>query len=131
MFTRVIRTGTSNSGPMTAAPILPTHHWYELGGKKMPHYVVLVKLTEKGRQNLKQAWTKDRTEAKAQVQKMGGKMTGYMTFGQYDVVELLELPDDKAAARFATMAGATGMVSTITLKAFSEDEVDKMVKESP
>ena len=97
----------------------------------MPHYVVLVKLTEKGRQNLKQAWTKDRTEAKAQVQKMGGKMTGYLTFGQYDVIELLELPDDKAAARFATMAGATGMVSTITLKAFPEDEVDKMVQEMP
>ena len=58
-------------------------------------------------------------------------MTGYMTFGQYDVVEFLELPDDKAAARFATMAGATGLVHTVTLKAFSEDEVEKMVQELP
>ena len=62
---------------------------------------------------------------------MGGKMTGYMTFGQYDVIELLELPDDKAAARFAMMAGATGLVRTVTLKAFSEDEADKMVQELP
>ena len=97
--------------------------------QRMPHYIVLIKLTEKGRQNLKQAWTKDRQQVKAQIQKMGGKMTGYMTFGQYDIVELLELPDDKAAARFALMAGATGDVSTVTLKAFSEDEVDKMVQE--
>ena len=97
----------------------------------MPHYIVLVKLTEKGVQNLKQGWTKDRPQVKAQVQKMGGKMTGYMTFGQYDFVELLELPDDKAAARFALLAGATGVVSTVTLKAFSEDEVDKMVQELP
>jgi uncharacterized protein with GYD domain len=97
----------------------------------MAHYIVLVKLTEKGKENFKQGWTKDRVQVKAQVQKMGGKMTGYMTFGQYDVVELLELPDDKAAARFAMMAGATGLVNTVTLKAFSEDEVDKMVQENP
>ena len=97
----------------------------------MPHYIVLVKMTEKGRQNFKQGWTKDRVQVKAQVQKMGGKMTGYMTFGPYDVIELLELPDDKAAARFAMMAGATGLVRTVTLKAFSEDEADKMVQELP
>jgi len=58
-------------------------------------------------------------------------MTGYLTLGQYDVVEFLEMPDDKAAARFALMAGATGLVSTVTLKAFSEEEVDKMVQEIP
>ena len=98
---------------------------------KMPHYIVLVTLTEKGKQNFKQGWTKDRAQVKAQVQKMGGKMTGYMTFGQYDVVELLELPDDPAAARFATMAGATGLVNTVTLKAFPEDEVDEMVRLMP
>jgi uncharacterized protein with GYD domain len=97
----------------------------------MAYYIVLVKMTEKGKQNFKQGWTKDRVQVKAQVQKMGGKMTGYMTFGQYDVVEFLELPDDKAAARFATMAGATGLVHTVTLKAFSEDEVEKMLKELP
>jgi len=97
----------------------------------MPHYIVLVKFTEKGMQNTKQAWTKDRPKVKAQVQKIGGKMTGYMTFGQYDAVELLELPDDKAAMRFAMMAGATGLVRTVSLKAFSEDEVDKMVQELP
>jgi len=111
--------------------ILSTRYSYWLRGKKIPHYIVLVKMTEKGRQNFKQGWTKDRPQVKAQVQKMGGKMTGYMTFGQYDIVELLELPDDKAAARFAMMAGATGLVSTVTLKAFSEDEVDKMVQLMP
>ncbi|MGP8068324.1 MAG: GYD domain-containing protein [Candidatus Bathyarchaeia archaeon] len=97
----------------------------------MPHYIVLVKMTEKGRVNFRQGWTTDRPKVKAQVQKMGGTMTAYMTFGQYDIVELLELPDDKAAAQFAMMAGATGLVSTVILKAFSEDEVDKMVKENP
>jgi len=97
----------------------------------MAHYIVLVKLTEKGGQTFKQGWLKDRAQVKAQVQKMGGKMTGYLTFGQYDVVEFLELPDDKAAARFALMAGATGLVSTVTLRAFSEEEVDKMVQEMP
>ncbi|HUK28953.1 MAG TPA: GYD domain-containing protein [Candidatus Acidoferrales bacterium] len=95
----------------------------------MPYYVVLVKLTEKGKQNLKQGWTQDRPKVKAEVQKMGGKMTGYMTFGQYDFVELLELPDDKAAARWTAMAASTGLVDTATMKAFSENEVDQMVKE--
>lgn len=97
--------------------------------QKLPHYIVLINLTEKGMKNLKQAWTKGRQDVKAQIQKLGGKMTGYMTFGQYDFVELLELPDDRAAARFALLAGATGDVKTVTLKAFSEDEVDKMVQE--
>ena len=95
----------------------------------MPYYIVLVKLTEKGKQNLKQGWTHDRPQVKAEVQKMGGKMTGYMTFGQYDFVELLELPDDKAAAKWTAMAAATGLVDTTTMKAFSENEVDQMVKE--
>jgi uncharacterized protein with GYD domain len=113
------------------SPYMSTSLELRGGGKKMGHYIVLVKLTEKGKENFKQGWTKDRVQVKAQVQKMGGKMTGYMTFGQYDVVELLELPDDKAAARFAMMAGASGLVNTVTLKAFSEDEVDKMVQENP
>ena len=54
-----------------------------------------------------------------------------MTFGPYDFVELLELPDDRAAARFALLAGATSDVRTLTLKAFPEDEVTKMVQELP
>jgi uncharacterized protein with GYD domain len=43
------------------------------------------------------------------IEKLGGKLTGFwLTFGDYDVVGIYEMPDDTAAAAFALAIGAGG-----------------------
>ena len=53
---------------------------------------------------------------------MGGKLKDfYLTFGPYDAVAIVELPDDETAARFALGIGSLGNIRTTTLSAFPED----------
>jgi uncharacterized protein with GYD domain len=49
---------------------------------------------------------------KKTVESLGGKLHSFFfAFGEYDVVLLIELPDNKAAASLALAVGATGSVS--------------------
>jgi uncharacterized protein with GYD domain len=47
--------------------------------------------------------------------------------GEYDVITVLEAPDDETVARFALM-GMTGSLAITTLRAFTEGEADKLIK---
>ena len=44
----------------------------------------------------------------------------YLTMGEYDMVAVVEAPDDAVLARFALMLAAGGNLKTRTLKAFPE-----------
>jgi len=60
----------------------------------MPYYVVLWNWTEQGIRNVKDI-PRRTVAARAAVKKMGGKwLCSYVTFGQYDGVVIVELPDD-------------------------------------
>ncbi len=45
----------------------------------------------------------------------------FMTIGTFDLVVMVEAPDDESVARFSLALAAAGSVRTTTLKAFSED----------
>ena len=47
--------------------------------------------------------------------------------GRYDLVCVIEAPDDETYARGMLTLGSQGNVSTETLKAFSEDQYRKIV----
>jgi uncharacterized protein with GYD domain len=49
-----------------------------------------------------------------------------MTMGAYDLVAILELPSDEAAAKFALAIGKLGNVRTTTMKGFSEATYRKL-----
>ncbi len=51
--------------------------------------------------------------------------------GAYDIVIVLDLPGDDAAARFALSLCARGNVRTTTLKAFTEAEYRDIVASLP
>jgi uncharacterized protein with GYD domain len=51
----------------------------------------------------------------------------YLVMGDYDIVTIVEAPDDETVARFALM-GMTGSLSITTMRAFSETEADKLIK---
>lgn len=97
----------------------------------MPTYIVLMKLTEQGLKTIREGPQRVKVSAKA-MEKMGGKMTGfYLTMGEYDYVAIGEAPNDEVACTFLLGLGALGNVKTTTLKAFTPEEFEKIVKNLP
>ncbi len=97
----------------------------------MPVYVTLVNVTDQGMKNVKD-WPNKVKEGQAAVEKAGGKwLAHYFTFGQYDAVAILELPNDEVAMTTLLAIGTQGNIRTTTLKAFTTDEIAKIVKRLP
>lgn len=88
----------------------------------MPHYISLLRFTQKGIESIKQG--PSRTEAaKKMFEALGGKMKAfYLTMGQYDAVVISEWPNDEAGAKASLAVGQQGYVRTETLRAFTEEE---------
>ena len=93
----------------------------------MANYVCLLRFTDQGVRTVKD--TVKRSEAAStEAQKMGGKVSqSFWTMGAYDVVVLLEMPNDEAAAAFAAKVGSLGNVKTHTMRAFGSDEMEKIL----
>ncbi|WP_421916810.1 GYD domain-containing protein [Mesorhizobium sp.] len=86
----------------------------------MTTYIVLMNWTEQGAKNVRDS-PKRLDAARKQLGEMGGSFKSfYLTMGEYDMVSVVEAPDDAVLARFALMLGAGGSVRTRTLKAFPE-----------
>ena len=74
----------------------------------MATYIVLSKFTQQGVQNIKDS-PKRLAADKRLAKSLGGRIRSfYMTMGSYDVVAVLELPDDDAAASVRAPDGAGG-----------------------
>jgi uncharacterized protein with GYD domain len=97
----------------------------------MQTYISLVNLTEQGIRNVK--GTVDRAQAvKKAAEAAGGKIIGvWWTLGQYDLVLISEAPNDEVATRLFLATGMQGNVKTCSLRAFSEEEMAKIVKGLP
>jgi uncharacterized protein with GYD domain len=52
----------------------------------------------------------------------------YWTMGQYDVVTIIDAPDDATATRVLLAAGSMGNVQTETLRAYTQNEVARILK---
>ncbi len=97
----------------------------------MPTYISLINYTEQGVRDIKDA-PKRLTASKKLLKQMGGRVKGiYLTLGGYDIVAVVEAPDDETAARFALTLAAAGNVRTTTLRAFPEAEFRQIVKSLP
>jgi len=97
----------------------------------MPLYIVLVNLTQKGIENIKDL-PKVAEDAGKVAKSVGGEIKAvYFTMGRYDVVSLVEAPNDEAMMKFLLTRARVGHMRTETLKAISADEVINIVKELP
>jgi uncharacterized protein with GYD domain len=93
----------------------------------MPRWISLVKLTEQGIRNIKQAPERLEESIKG-IEALGGKLVDfYMVMGEYDYVVIVEGPSDEAAMIFLMGLGASGNLRTTTLKAFTRDAFEEMV----
>ena len=96
----------------------------------MPRYISLIKWTDQGIRNVKES-PKRAEAARKQAEKMGGKLQIWYTMGRYDIVSLLEFPDDGTAEKFLLWLGSLGNVRTTTLKAWTEEEEAKLIAQLP
>ncbi len=92
----------------------------------MPHYILLNKFTDQGARTGKDLPMRIR-EAQKEAEKVGGKLTVYTTFGEYDTVSMLEAPNDETALVFVSNVVSLGNVKSITMKAFTLEELEKIL----
>ena len=97
----------------------------------MPAYITLISFTDQGIRNVKD--TLNRAKAFRQASEAaGGRMIGiWWTLGQYDAVAISEAPDDDTAMRLLLATGMQGNVRTMTMRAFSEDDMARIIQGMP
>lgn len=89
----------------------------------MATYVALCNFTDQGIRSVKDT-TKRADAVREAASRFGAKMTHiYWTLGKYDLVTLIEAPDDAAAAAFGLAISSAGNIRLQTLRAFSQDEM--------
>jgi uncharacterized protein with GYD domain len=97
----------------------------------MPTYITLLNWTQQGIQSVKDSPSR-LEKAKAATKAAGGEIKAfYMTMGQYDMVGVIEAPNDEAYAKTMLAISSAGGVRSQTLRAFTEDEYRKIVGSLP
>jgi uncharacterized protein with GYD domain len=94
----------------------------------MATYIGLLKFTEQGIRKVKES-TKRAKDFQELAAKMNVKVREiHWTMGRYDLVVVAEAPDDETISRLTLGLGMLGNVKTETLRAFSAQEMDRIVK---
>jgi uncharacterized protein with GYD domain len=93
----------------------------------MAHFICLLTYTQQGMAQL--GATTKRSEAfERRAEQLGAKVLAtYWTLGAYDIVHIIEAPDEKTACSLAMSSLALGNVRTHTLPAFSLEEMRKEI----
>jgi uncharacterized protein with GYD domain len=94
----------------------------------MPTYVVLYKFTDAGAKNIKGTVQRAR-ESRAENEQRGFTVHGlYWTEGQYDMVAVVEAPDEQAMLAGLFNIASAGNVRSETLRAFTETEMEAVIQ---
>ena len=73
--------------------------------------------------------TIQRADGAAELAKQyGASLQPYWTAGLYDVVYILEAPDEESASAFLLDVGSRGVVRTTTLRAYDREEMSSIIE---
>jgi len=93
----------------------------------MVTYVMLLNWTDQGIRNVKDS-PKRLDAVKKLAKDLGGEVKSfYMTLGAYDVVLIVDMPNNDKLASFGLKLGSLGNMRSTTLKAFPEDEYRRII----
>jgi uncharacterized protein with GYD domain len=128
--------------PVDAPDASGWHHAYGVKGRdprvrwagegrrstRMPRYVVLANWTDRGIRDVKH--TTERMDHGGEVaEKHGSKLEqAYWTVGSYDMVTVIEAPDDEALSAYLLEIASSGNVRTTTLRAYDEEEMSGILR---
>lgn len=95
----------------------------------MPTFIVLGRYTQKGIENMRDSPNR-LDNAKRAFEAAGANFKAfYLTMGQYDLVTIVEAPNDETVTRLALQIGGLGFVRTETLRAYTEPEYRQIISE--
>ena len=93
----------------------------------MVTYLMLLNWTDQGIKNVKDS-PKRLDAVKKLAKEMGGEVKSfYLTLGQYDLVLVVDMPNNDKLAAFGLKLGSLGNVRSTTLKTFSEDDYRRII----
>jgi uncharacterized protein with GYD domain len=89
--------------------------------------VMLLNWTDHGIKNVKES-PKRLDAVKKLAREMGGEVKSfYMTLGAYDLVLVVDMPNNDKLATFGLKLGMLGNVRSTTLKAFPEEDYRRII----
>jgi uncharacterized protein with GYD domain len=93
----------------------------------MVTFISLCTFTDQGIRTIKES-TKRADMVMEAASKFGSKMTHlYWTQGQYDLISIIEAPDDASATAFGLAIASAGNVRMQTLRAFNRNEMNSIL----
>ena len=94
----------------------------------MPTYISLLHFTDQGIRTVRD--TVDRTDSATELaEKHGARLVQtYWTVGPYDLVVVLEAPDDESLTAFLLEVGSAGNVRSTTLRAYNREEMSGIIE---
>jgi uncharacterized protein with GYD domain len=94
----------------------------------MPTYVSLINWTDQGIKNFRDT-VRRAEDFRGLVQRNGGQVRQIVwTLGEYDVVGVVDFPDDETATVTLLQLGALGNVRTKTMKAFDAEQMTAIIQ---
>ena len=93
------------------------------GGANMPTYVSLIHWTDQGIKDYKDSTSRAADFTKL-AESAGGRIREILwTVGEYDLVTVVDFPDDETATATLLQVGALGNIRSNTLRAFNAEEM--------
>ena len=93
----------------------------------MPTYVSLIHWTDQGIRNYKDT-TSRAADFTKMVETKGGKVKELLwTVGEYDLVAIADFPDDETGTATLLQVGSLGRVRSNTMRAFSADDMTRII----
>jgi len=93
----------------------------------MSRYIELLNWTDQGIKNVRES-PKRLDAARDLAKKLGCEIREfYMTIGTWDMVAVVEAPDDETLAKFNLSLAMAGNIRTTTLKAFTEESYRSVI----
>ena len=93
----------------------------------MSFYLILWNFTDQGIKNVKES-PKRADDFKSKLENAGGKLVDtYYTFGKYDGVSIIEVPNNEILMSCLLSIGSQGNARIVTLKAFTYADATKII----
>ena len=97
----------------------------------MATYIILVNYTQEGIQKVKES-PKRPDAVKMLARRFGAELTDfYLCMGVYDIIVVMQAPNDETVAKFVLAISSLGYIRTTTVRAFSETEYREIIQSLP
>jgi len=97
----------------------------------MPLYVGLANWTDQGIRGVKES-VKRADAVVAAAQKMNCKIRDILwTMGPYDIVSIVEAPNDEVVSQLSLATGMLGSVRTVSMRAYTKEEMSRVLAGLP